>query len=204
MLFYSTINTQLLELLNKLMQVNAFNGLRLAGGTSLALQIGHRHSVDLDLFGKLDIDEIDFQKIIKSLGTTIHLKKTHNINIFLINGIKIDLVNYPYPWLEKPIVADNIRLAGIKDIAAMKIAAITGRGTKKDFIDLYFLLQHFSLDEIFYFYKQKYNDAPEILALKSISYFEDADKDESPIMLKPIKWEDVKFFIRKTLSDYLT
>ena len=73
-----------------------------------------------------------------------------SIKIFLINGVKVDIVNYPYDWLEVAIVENNIRLASQKDIAAMKIAAITQRGSKKDFIDLYFLLQTYSLKEIFW------------------------------------------------------
>ena len=203
MLHYEIVDPRTLELLNKLMEIDVFKSLRLVGGTSLALQIGHRHSVDLDLFGELDLDEIGLRKSIKHLGTVIQLKKSQNINLFLINEIKIDLVNYPFPWLEESIIDNNIRLAGIKDIAAMKIGAIIGRGTKKDFIDIYYLLRYFCLKEILSLYKHKYNDASEILALKSLSYFEDADKDEDCVMMKPIIWEDVKTAIKKEINNYL-
>lgn len=203
MLHYEIVDPRTLELLNKLMEIDVFKSLRLVGGTSLALQIGHRHSVDLDLFGELDLDEIGLRKSIKHLGTVIQLKKSQNINLFLINEIKIDLVNYPFPWLEESIIDNNIRLAGIKDIAAMKIGAIIGRGTKKDFIDIYYLLRYFSLKEILSLYNHKYNDASEILALKSLSYFEDANKDEDCVMMKPIIWKDVKTAIKKEINNYL-
>lgn len=79
----------------------------MVGGTSLALQIGHRKSIDIDLFGKLDVDEIEIAKILAGLGKTTILNKTKNINIYLIDGIKVDLVNYHYPWLEEVTNADG-------------------------------------------------------------------------------------------------
>ena len=91
-------------------------------------------------------------------------------------------------------------LAGLKDIAAMKVAAIIGRGTKKDFIDLFFLLKQFSLKEILELYLQKYPDGSLFIALKSLSYFEDADADPMPVMFEDIEWTDVKSFIRETIS----
>jgi hypothetical protein len=86
-------------------------------------------------------------------------------------------VNYKYPWLDNAVTEDGIVLAGIRDIAAMKIAAIIGRGTKKDFIDIAFLLQKFSLKEILDFYSLKYNDGSVFMALKSLAYFEDAESE---------------------------
>ena len=98
----------------------------------------------------------------------VQLKKSPNINIFIINNIKVYIVNYPYPWIEKPLVTNSIIMADKSDIAAMKLAAITGRGTKKDFIDLYFLLKYFTLAEMLTFYKQKYSDGSEFLVMKSL------------------------------------
>jgi hypothetical protein len=203
MLQYQTTDPGTLELLRKLMQIGEFNGLRLVGGTSLALQIGHRSSIDIDMFGNLEVDEFEIIKILKNIGTTTLLKKTQNISIFLIDGIKVDLVNYPYPWLEEIIFEDNLRFAGIKDISAMKLAAITGRGTKKDFIDLYFLLQYYSLEEMLGFYKLKYNDASEMLVLKSLTWFADADAEENPRMLMSMDWEKVKDLITTCMQKYL-
>lgn len=157
------------------MKLEVFQEMRLVGGTSLALQLGHRNSI----------------------------KRSKNINIFSLNGIKVDIVNYPYQWLDSVIFSNDIRMAGMKDIAAMKLAAITGRGTKKDFMDLFFLLKKFSLAEMMDFYRQKYNDGAEAIVLKSLTYFHDANDDTGPIMLKKADWEGVKTKIRKEVKSYV-
>ena len=84
----------------------------------------------------------------------------------------------------------------------MKFAAITGRGSKKDFVDLYFLFQYFSLDEMFGFYSQKYPDGSKILVLKSLAYFGDADEDVLPFMFNQIEWDTVKETITNQLLKY--
>jgi len=101
-----------------------------------------------------------------------------------------------------PVCESGIVLADIMDIAAMKLAAITGRGTKKDFIDLYFLLRHFDLQQMLDFYNQKYSDGSEFLVLKSLSWFEDAENNEPPVMLIPENWENIKAVISAALEDY--
>ena len=135
-------------MLKKIQKIKEFSKLRLVGETALALQIGHRKSIDIDLFGTIKADNIAVSQKLKEIGKLIIIQKSKNINIYLLNNIKVDIVNYPYPWLENEKLEDDILLADIKDIAAMKISAITGRGTKKDFIDLYFLLKHYTLKEI--------------------------------------------------------
>jgi len=198
MLYKSTVGESTFKLLEQLMLIDEFSKLRLVGGTALALQIGHRISVDLDLFGEIEFDNqvfIGFNKVQV-------IKKSTNINIFEINDVKVDVVNYAYPWLDSELNIENIRLAGLKDIAAMKIAAVTGRGSKKDFVDLFFLLKEFSFNEIIDFYKQKYSDASIYLALKSLVYFDDADNDPPLNMLKDISWQSIKEKIRKEVINY--
>ena len=203
MLQYQTTEPGTLELLRKLMKVDAFKNLRLVGGTALALQIGHRNSVDLDLFGNLAVDEFEIDKQLKNIGTATLLNKSENINIWLVEGIKVDLVNYDYPWLGEAVTEDGLRLAGINDIAAMKLSAITGRGTRKDFIDLYYLLQKYMLREMLGFYSVKYSGASEILVLKSLTYFDDADSDEDPKLFHPLDWKDVKSAVNDSVRDYV-
>ncbi|MCB2197689.1 MAG: nucleotidyl transferase AbiEii/AbiGii toxin family protein [Bacteroidetes bacterium] len=203
MLHYKAIDKPTLALLKKLQSSEGFSNTRLAGGTSLALQIGHRKSIDIDLFGQIDEDEYTITKKLSSLGKVVTLKNTENIHIYSINSIKVDLVNYPYHWIEQAISEDELILADKKDIAAMKLAAITGRGTKKDFIDLYFLLSYYSLEEMVSFYNQKYTDGSEFLVLKSLAYFEDADQDENPFMFTKLDWNKVKNNIKTHLKDYL-
>lgn len=192
MLYYQTIEPQALELLKQLMCIPEFSQLNLVGGTSLALQIGHRTSIDLDLFGKLTIDDFKLSEILSRFDTVSQIQNTQNIKSYLINSIKVDIVNYPYLFQEPIVMVDGLRLADRKDIAAMKLAAVTGRGTKKDFLDIYFLLSEFSLKEMFGFYNQMYADGSEFLVLKSLSYYEDAEDEVMPKMFHAAIWEDVK------------
>jgi len=136
------------------MKAPEFSQLCLVGGTSLALQIGHRKSVDIDLFGQFELEDFQFTTVLKQIGNVTQLNNSKNIKSYLIDQIKVDFVNYPYPWLEPALFVDNIRLAGKQDIVAMKLAAITGRGTKKDFIDIFSLLSFYSLEQMLDFYMQ--------------------------------------------------
>lgn len=192
MLYYQTIDSKTLELLKELQQIPEFSKLNLVGGTSLALQIGHRKSVDIDLFGKFDLDDFQFSIVLRQFKSIKLLNNSQNIKTYLINGIKVDFVNYPYPWLEDHKTTDKIRLSGISDIAAMKLAAITGRGTKKDFVDLFFLFNRFSLEQMIGFYRNKFPDGSEFMVIKSLTYFEDAENEALPVMLKKADWKDVK------------
>jgi hypothetical protein len=203
MLQKQSVNKQLFELLENLMNVPEFKELYLVGGTSLALQIGHRISIDIDLFGKIELDEFEINSLVSKFGTTIQLSKSKNISIYSINNIKVDLVNYPYKWIEPPVTIDGLRLAGKKDIAAMKLNAIAGRGSKKDFIDLVFLLQTFSLKEMLGFYNQKYPNGSEFMVLKSLTYFDDADLEPDAVMLKPFAWEDAKQSIINSIRSHI-
>lgn len=120
-----------------------------------------------------------------------------------VNGIKVDIVSYPYGWIDDPVIEDGIVLAGVRDIAAMKISAITNRGTKKDFIDIFFLLQNYTLSELIDFYQQKYSDCQMFTAIRSLTYFEDAESDPMPSMLTAIKWSQVKITIQKAVESYI-
>lgn len=202
MLHYETVDRDTLGLLKKLQEISIFSDLRLVGGTSLALQIGHRKSIDIDLFGNFDADEFEVSEKFNKLGSVSVIKKSKNIFINIIDDIKVDVVRYPYPWINMPLIIDNLTLASKEDIAAMKLAAITGRGSKKDFIDIYFLLKEFSLDEIFNFYDEKFHDGNRFLVMKSLTYFEDAERDLMPKMLFEIDWETVKTFIINLVKNY--
>ena len=112
-----------------------FQGLRLVGGTALALQLGHRKSIDLDLFGTIEADSLEIREALEESHVVSVIKESKSIHIYMVDGVKVDFVNYRYSWIDEPVVDSDITLASIKDIAAMKIAAVIGRGTKKDFID---------------------------------------------------------------------
>lgn len=203
MLHYNTIDTKTLELLKAVQRIDIFKNLRLVGGTALALQIGHRVSVDLDFFGNLEADNISLMSALNQIGDVKTIQNTANIHIYTINGVKLDIVNYPYPWLAPIVNQDDLYLAAVTDIAAMKLAAITGRGSKKDFIDIYELLKQFSLYQLIEFYKQKYHDGSVFLVLRSLAYFDDADDELMPKLFKSLSWDAVKTAISKTLKTYI-
>lgn len=201
MLQYKTIEPGTLQLLKSLQALPLLQGLRLVSGTALALQLGHRKSVDLDLFGDFSAEGIEIRDTLEEQFSVSVIKESKNIKIYQVDGIKVDLVNYSrYPWIDNPIEEDGITLAGIKDIAAMKVAAIIGRGTKKDFIDMNRLLQIYSLKEILDMYMQKYPDGSLFIAMKSLSYFEDAESDPMPFMFDEIDWGVVKASIREAIA----
>jgi hypothetical protein len=185
------------------LSVPDFSTLRLAGGTALAMQYGHRKSVDLDLFGKWIVDGFVISSVIQPFGEVIILQNHPAIKSFSIQGIKVDIVNYPYPWIGDVITDDNLRLASSKDIAAMKLAAVTGRGSRKDFIDLYFLLKQYTLNELLKFYEEKFADGSVFMVLKSLIYFDEADEDVDPVPLKPFDWNEVKSAILLSHRDYM-
>jgi len=193
MLQISTVAPNTLELLKKIQSISELADTRLVGGTALAFHLGHRLSIDLDLFGSFEQEIITKILSTESFNSFIVLSETNAVKHYLINQIKVDIVNYEqYQWLEKPLIEGQIRVAGLKDIAAMKIAAIANRGSKKDFIDLFFLLNIFDIHEIIEFYKTKYSFSEVFFAIRSLSYFDDAEKDEMPKMYIQTKWEDVK------------
>lgn len=196
-----TVERRTLALLKQLQQMPLLQNSRLVGGTALALQLGHRNSIDLDFFGEFQNSYIDFLNTFNNEGLTVNsLQNTKSIHIFEIEGVKVDIVNYPYKWLEEPIEDDGIKLSGLKDIASMKLAAITNRGTKKDFIDMYFLLQHFSLNEMLGYYKTKYNTNSIYNVIRSLVYFADAENDPMPKMYIPVIWDEVKSTIKESVE----
>ena len=203
MLHYETILPETLELLKKIQSLETFKDARLVGGTALALQLGHRQSVDLDFFGPVTTSLEELAAELSTFSSVTPLSSSKLMRFLIVDGIKVDIVNYPYDWIDSPIIENGITLAGIKDIAAMKLSAITNRGTKKDFIDYCFLLKKFSLNELIDFYLQKYTDAQLFTALKSLTYFEDAENDPMPKMAEPLNWEAVKTTIVAEVNSFL-
>ena len=202
MLSYRTVEPHTLELLKKLMAAKCLSGTRLVGGTGLTLQYGHRMSVDIDLFGEMEDNDEAIKDVLRQAGQLTILKESKDIKIYVIDRIKLDIIHYAYPWIAPCIEEDGIRLASPKDIASMKINAIEGRGTKKDFIDMYSLLQHYTLEEILKFYQQKYPEHSIVRALMSLSYFEDADTQLMPKMFIQTTWEEMKADIQKQVEAY--
>lgn len=203
MLHYETIHPATLELLKTLMAQKELNELRLVGGTSLALQYGHRQSVDLDFFGKPQASQEDILEMARGIGDLRILNRTQSILQLVLNGVKVDVVDYScYDWMDSPVLEDGLVLASPKDIAALKVNAIEGRGTKKDFVDIFELLKHYGLSEILDFYSKKYPNYSLFRALLSLTYFEDAENQAMPVMMFPESWENIKNTVLAVVKDY--
>jgi hypothetical protein len=167
----------------------------LAGGTACALQLGHRISVDLDFFTPKEFDTKELIYSLKKIGKFKLEKQSWGTILGTLEGIKFNLFVYKYPVLFPFKSIFDVNILDLRDIAAMKIDAISTRGIKRDFIDLYFICQKgISLSKILSFYNRKYGVlASNIIHIqKSLVYFIDAEATAMPKMLKKINWDDVK------------
>lgn len=196
MLHLETVKPDTLGLLKELMALPMLSPFNLAGGTSLALQIGHRESVDLDFFGSHQIPHENILNEIATISEPTVFTNSRSILIVKMKDVKVDFVNYKYLPIGPLLEVDGLRLLSMLDIGAMKLNAITGRGKQRDFYDLYFLLEYFDFHTLLDAFSQKYPDGSIWLVAKSITYFEDAEGDEMPKVFKDIPWEEVKQKIR--------
>ena len=207
MLQYSTIEPRTLDILKGLMKIPALNDFCLVGGTALALYFGHRVSVDIDLFSTTEFNNESLIAPLEERFPGFSYRNTHNpIGLFgFIDGIKIDLVkHHHHPLIEIPVVDDGIRIVGIHDIMAMKIAAIMKRGVKKDFWDIAELLNYYKVEDLISYYTKKYPSQQLLVSVPfALTYFIDAEESEDPISLKGQTWKTVKKFIQQKVSDYL-
>ena len=207
MLHTETVEPGTFSLLIELMDLQAHQDFSLVGGTALALCYGHRNSVDLDLFYH---EKFDHPLVIEALESNFRhrfvYKQQHTqFGIFcFIDNIKVDFVHFPHLPIKPIVIGDKIRFYSIADISAMKIQAILGRAQKKEFWDLYELLQHYPLQQLIDWHKQKYPS--QMLAISiphAITYFADADESDDPESYKKQTWELVKKGISRKVSDYL-
>ncbi len=183
-----------LALLRRLGDVLAPQEFLLVGGTALAIQLGHRRSIDLDFFTRKSFspDELLDKLTRASLGAIVlNARAEHTLNLTVAN-VKIDLIRYDYPLIEPPLRADQYQMLAIPDIAAMKLAAVTNRGSKKDFVDLSFLLDRYEMSELLSFYKRKFPNHDTFFVLRSLTYFDDAELEPDPIMIDPREWTTAK------------
>ena len=202
MLYLETVQPGTLDLLKEVQSIPGLSGLRLVGGTALALQLGHRTSVDLDLFGRFDPHE-SFRKILLDAGHEANGSEGGEVQSLSVDGTKVDLVNYPYPWLATPIEEDGIVLAGLPDIMAMKLSAAANRGRKKDFLDLAALLKSHSLSEMFSFYQKKFSVTEISFALRGLTFFDDAEDDPMPKMFVDLTWANAKSVLLTAVREFV-
>lgn len=174
----------------------------LIGGTAVALHLGHRQSVDLDFVGADPIDTLQLRQSFSNCGQfTLDSESTDTL-YGMLDGVKISVMKYDYPLLEPLASFQGVSVAGIKDLAAMKLDVIASRGKKRDFVDLYAIAQTgVTMQEVWQWFQKKYATLSynQMHILKSLTYFEDADQDPDPVYLKKIAWPTVQsFFLQES------
>ncbi len=202
MLHKETVSKEMWELLQRLMKDEILKDFNLVGGTSLSLQIGHRLSIDIDLFTTKGFDE---QALLKDLANKypIRIRDMFDNTILLdIDKVKVDILAHQYPW-QKPIeTIEGVRLASLEDIGAMKLHAIFQNGTRiKDFIDMYFLLEHHPLTIYLESYRNKYGGNP-AMASYALLHHKNIDKEVKVNMLKGKEVDMKKVAERLTKAVY--
>jgi hypothetical protein len=187
----------LLDVLGRLPVMRPFY---LAGGTGLALRLGHRISVGLDLFAKIEtLDDQLRYDIVAALERDYTVERLQDSVLGLVvtvDGQPASFFSYGYPLLVPTDLVDGLQVAGILDIGLMKLDAIAGRGTRKDFYDLFFIAAHVPLDDLFARSGDKYPHSRDfgMRVLAALVDFDIADQQESPTMLQPVDWVQVKAF----------
>lgn len=204
MLYENTVAPATLGLLKELMRLQVLQPFVLVGGTNLSLRLGHRISEDLDIFANESYESDHIAPLLRDLfgkEITIVEQRIHTLLTY-IRSIKVDIVLHRYPYLQSVETIDDIRFASMPDIVAMKLNAITRRGAKKDFFDIYELLDHYTLDQMLHFFEEKYASTDIGFVVRSLVYFEEADRSKDPIMLKKNNWQQVKNKIGQVVREY--
>jgi hypothetical protein len=208
MLQKESINTKVLDLLYSLQGKEYLKDFFLVGGTGLALMLGHRKSVDIDLFTAGDFDA---ENLLEKLESDFDFSMDYidkNTIKGDTNGLKVDFLAHKYPLINKILEIEKLRIASIDDISAMKVNSIANDGTRvKDFIDLFFLISEhgYTVEKLIKNYETKYVLRNAMHALKSLNYFEEVNIADWPELLKnkELSWKDVRNRIDKACKDYI-
>lgn len=190
MLHTSAVPVDLFKILTGLQAKAAGSGFALAGGTSLALRFGHRVSVDLDFF---TLEHFDPEALADRLGLgpeSITGQAEGSLQL-RIDGMKVEFLRHAYPRLAAGGCIEGVAMWSLQDVAAMKLNAISNRGSKKDFYDVVALLDHLTLAAMIDLYGAKYRPASLMMVIRSLAYFDDANAEPDPISLREDSWPEV-------------
>lgn len=198
-MYWQTIDKNRIDLLTKLGFLKK-QGFYMAGGTALALQIGHRESVDFDFYNEKEFNANNLVSEIKKFSRSLEIEIPDTYSVMgQVDGVKLSFFNYEYPMITDFVVDKGINFASLADIAAMKCIAVVQRGTKRDYVDMYFLNKMFGLEKIFKWVAKKY-PMYDIYHIKTgLIYFAEAENDVMPKMLVDCSWEKVKAELEKAV-----
>lgn len=179
------------QLIQQLQAVPELESFYLVGGTALALQMGHRNS---DFFTRNEYDPQTLVDVLSQLFKVEVSISRKNLLLSYINNVKTDFIRHDYPFVHPPVTKEGVSYLSMEDIAAMKINAIHRSGKRlKDFIDIYFLLEYFSVEQMIGFFTVKYPQTNPLIAVRALHYFEDIDTSIDPPMLRsPLPLESIK------------
>lgn len=199
MLHKETVSAETLDLIQRLMAEEELQGFKLVGGTALALMLGHRLSIDIDLFSD---QPFNAQVVADSLSSRYQINNLEtDLNTFtcFIEDVKVDCMAHRYPWIAAEVSLEGVRMASIDDIAAMKLNAIVINGSRwKDFADVYELLEHRSLAQMLTYYEMKYPNVNKVTAFKSLVYHHDVKQTQDLKLLnKQVQWLDIVKRLKK-------
>lgn len=200
-----SINSETKRVLEKIAKSPIASGFYLAGGTALAIQLGHRESIDLDWFSEIEFLNSKVKEEFSGIGKFELTSEEEGTVHGTADDVKVSFLRYPYKLLFPLVSFSGINLADERDISAMKIDAVSSRGSKKDFIDIFFLLQKYSLDELFGFFEKKFPNIHynKLHVLKSLVYFEAAESEPMPKMIEKAEWEGIKKEIAEKVNNFL-
>lgn len=204
MLYINTVQPQTFDLLKRLMLLSELKPFALVGGTNLSLQLGHRISIDLDIFSNTPFLSTELIPVIsKTFPSFDILHSTQKSFSSLIDRVKVDIILHDYHNIEPILEIDGIRLLSIPDIIAMKLGALAQRGAKKDFWDIAELLNQYTIAQMLSFFAKKYKNHDYGYIVHSLYYFEDAERQEDPIDLKGVTWKQVKDKVKRATDEFV-
>ncbi|MFH0930023.1 MAG: nucleotidyl transferase AbiEii/AbiGii toxin family protein [Candidatus Moraniibacteriota bacterium] len=204
-MFSQTIGKDTRSVLEKIGKSWLVKDFHLAGGTALAIQLGHRESIDLDWFSSAPFSNSKIKNTLAEIGKFKLENEEEGTIHGILDGVRVSFFHYDYKLLFPFIKFVDIKIADERDISAMKLDAISSRGSKKDFVDYYFLLKKYTLEELVGFFEQKFSQIEfnRLHLLKSLVYFEDAEDEPMPIMLQSASWEEIKSQVELKVNEYL-
>lgn len=181
-----------------------FCNLFLVGGTALSLKFGHRTSIDIDLFTTIEFDVLELKNHLEKKYSNFDFKGSNSRMLFcFIDDVKVDFVKYSISHAIKGIeTVESVRFASMEHIAALKLNAISQRGSKKDFYDLHLLLNHYTIEQLIEFYKAVFTKDNAFELYRSMNYFDDAEETTQPVSFLKEDWNTIKKFINKKVTEY--
>ena len=198
------LNPQLLEIIQSVCADPEFSQFRLGGGSALALQLGHRKSVDAGFVAENFFDVDYFIALLEKKFTSITDVNSGKHGLFFkVSGIKVDLLSWNITFIRNAVKFDNLILADVEEIIAMKLFSILQRGEKKDYMDIASLLDHYSLRQMITFYKERHNGSDDLLVIRYLSSYSDIEQQPEPVMLNGLDWKKCKAKLINAIQEFM-